>query len=47
MDRDVLTFGEMFLAIRQGDWRIAVAFGLECLIMAMPVILVGLALAYQ
>jgi len=47
MDHNVLTYGEMFLAIRQGDWRVAVTFGLECLIMALPVILVGIALAYQ
>lgn len=44
MPDSVMTFGETFAAIRQGDVGVIVAFGLECLIMAVPFVLVGMAI---
>lgn len=43
MERD-LTFGEIFMAIRDGDVMVALGFGLECLIMLSPVAIFWLAL---
>lgn len=39
MDDRPMTFDETFRAIGQGDWRVLLAFSLECLFMASPAII--------
>ena len=39
-----MSFEDTFRAIRMGEIRIAFAFAVECLIMASPFILLGIAL---
>lgn len=40
----VMTFGETWQAIRDGDVRIATAFALECLIILSPFAILGAAI---
>lgn len=40
MSVDTMTFGETFRAIRDGDIGVIIAFSIECLIMASPLIIV-------
>lgn len=39
MDDRIMTFGETFRAIRDGDIGVIAAFTIECLIMASPIII--------
>ncbi len=43
MDDRPMTFDDIFRAICQGDCGVILAFSLECLIMAIPFILIGIA----
>ena len=47
MSNDTMTFGETFRAIRDGDIDIIIAFSIECLIMASPVIILYGAWVYS